>query len=277
MLFAYASHRINITNEIRSRFFAKHFSFIYVYILYISTTVVPLPYDDKELYCIILFSRSLFRRLLVTTVTVSAYAIVVVVINNAHLFRQLIAAHPQIPFNRRRPIQCCFTRVSARPEIRRHRVTTLILFTSAAAVVPEKNCTPRRDGRVSDDDETTFPARPIPPKEGCSGDGNGIIIRAHESSPRPRTFRPARRRPLSRHRHNFVLRLTKRLIVYIDTHARTRARMQNGRRGQPYMYYNILLLLWVRADDDEETLRKEEGLLAAVVFFKFTAPPAQTL
>lgn len=80
-------------------------------------------------------------------------------------------------------------------------------------------------------------------KKGAAATGNGIIIRAHESSPRPRTFRPARRRPLSRHRHNFVLRLTKRLIVYIDTHARTRARMQNGRRGQPciciiiYYYY----------------------------------------
>lgn len=57
-----------------------------------------MPYDDKELYCIILFSRALFRRLLVTAVTVSAYAIivvVVVVINNAHLFRQLIAPPPK--------------------------------------------------------------------------------------------------------------------------------------------------------------------------------------
>jgi len=143
--------------------------------------------------------------------------------------------------------------------------------------VPEKNCTPRRDDRVSDDDETTatFPARPIPPKEGCSGDGNGIIIRAHESSPRPYFPPGPPPTPLSRHRHNFVLRLTKRLIVYIDTHARTHAKRLEGTTVYMYTYYNILLL-WIRADDDEETLRKEEGLLAAVVFFKFTAPP-QTL
>jgi len=102
--------------------------------------------------------------------TTDVGVVVVVVINNAHLFRQLIAALSNpfqplpSPFNAQPALSLSH---SFRLSVGSRRETAVvissshfafILFTSAAG---EKHYTPS-DGRVSDDDETTTTTFPVP-------------------------------------------------------------------------------------------------------------------
>jgi len=140
----------------------------------------------------IVFSRALVRRLLVTTVAASAYAIVVVVINNAHLFRQLIAS-PSDPFQPPSPDSMLLFEglggSTRDPSSSSHFAHSFHLGRGRRRAGEKLYASSWWPGQWRWRDDVSCTSYPAP-KEGCSGDGNGIIIRAHESSPRP--YLPAR-------------------------------------------------------------------------------------